>query len=365
MNEKRILVVDHSVVARRVLTDAISADSELEVVGSASNGRIALAKIAQLAPDLVTLDVDMPEMDGLETLRAIRKQYPHLPVVMYSALTERGAATTIDALLLGANDYVTKPTNMGSAAVTIEHIRNELIPKIKTYSAAARPDISSVRASMRRVDVRQPWVPARGRRPGERVDVIAVGASTGGPNALAELLAEFPASLPVPVLIVQHMPPMFTTLLAQRLASRSHIRVGEANSDETLEPRRAWLAPGDFHMVVERNGGAVRIRTHQGPPENSCRPSVDVLFRSVAEVYGPHALAVVMTGMGQDGLRGCEYVHKAGSQIIVQDEASSVVWGMPGLVANAGLADKILPLDHLAYEIQTRVREGRQSGSAA
>lgn len=192
-----------------------------------------------------------------------------------------------------------------------------------------------------------------------RVDVVAIGGSIGGPDALAVVLPELPADLPVPIVIVQHMPPMFTKLLAERLASKCQIRVDEAVPGAVLEPGHAWIAPGGFHMIVSRNGKVVRIRTHQEPPENSCRPAVDVLFRSVAEVYGGGALAVVLTGMGQDGLRGCKYMREVGAQILAQDQASSVVWGMPGFVANAGLADKILPLDQIGGEIMRRVKENR------
>ncbi len=194
----------------------------------------------------------------------------------------------------------------------------------------------------------------------QRVEIVAIGTSTGGPNALATLLATFPADCPVPLVIVQHMPAAFTSLLAKRLAARVAIGVGEANLGDELHPGRAWIAPGDYHMELTRDAQrAVRLRLHQGPPENSCRPSVDVLFRSVAEVYGAGTLAVVLTGMGQDGLRGCERIREVGGQILVQDEATSVVWGMPGLVARANLADQVLPLEQLAAEIIRRVRKGR------
>jgi two-component system chemotaxis response regulator CheB len=193
-----------------------------------------------------------------------------------------------------------------------------------------------------------------------KIDIVAVGVSTGGPNALEKLLSGLSADFPVPIVIAQHMPPMFTRLLAERLATKSRIAVQEGANDDMLRPGTAWVAPGDFHMVLERRPSGVRIRTHQGQPENSCRPAADVLFRSVAEIFAERSLAVVMTGMGQDGLRGCEQIRRANGQIIVQDEASSVIWGMPGLVAEAGLADKIVPLDKLADEIMRRARVGRE-----
>ncbi len=184
-----------------------------------------------------------------------------------------------------------------------------------------------------------------------RVDVVAIGVSTGGPQALATLLPQIPASFPVPIVLVQHMPAMFTKLLAERLSTQTALQVSEGVDGGMLTAGKAWIAPGDFHMTLARKGSSVCLRMHQGSPENSCRPAVDALFRSVAEVYGPHVLGVVLTGMGQDGLRGCEVIKESGGRIIVQDEASSIVWGMPGFVARAGLADAVLPLNRLAAEI--------------
>jgi two-component system, chemotaxis family, protein-glutamate methylesterase/glutaminase len=267
--------------------------------------------------------------------------------------------------LLGANDYVMKPANVASLASGVDRVRNELISKIKAYCATSGGSPVSPGHSF--VQAADAGPLSREHKSGlsrPRVDIVAIGVSTGGPNALAELLPSFPGDFPVPILIVQHMPPIFTKLLAERLASKSCLPVDEAESDQTIVPRHAWLAPGNFHMIVQKNSGAVRIRTHQGPPENSCRPSVDVLFRSVAEVYGSHVLAVVMTGMGQDGLRGCKCVDEAGGHVLVQDEASSVVWGMPGFVAQAGLADRVLPLDQLGAEILHRIRDHRDSRSS-
>lgn len=183
------------------------------------------------------------------------------------------------------------------------------------------------------------------------MEIIAIGVSTGGPNALATLLSAFPANFSVPVVIVQHMPPVFTKRLAERLTSQCQIRVDEGKMGDILQPGRAWIAPGDYHLIVERHGTEVRLRTHQAPPENSCRPAVDVLFRSVAKTYQAGVLAVVLTGMGQDGLHGCKCIREVGGQVLVQDQASSVVWGMPGIVADAGLATKILPLNQMSSEI--------------
>jgi two-component system, chemotaxis family, protein-glutamate methylesterase/glutaminase len=350
MPKIRILVVDDSAVFRRALSDEFSRDPELEVVGTAANGRIALAKLGELSPDLVILDIEMPEMDGLETLKELRKKYRNLAVIMFSSLTELGAEATLDALTLGATDYFTKPSEMWGLDESLRVIREQMVPKIKAICAPARPKTTPAGASSRALTA--------GKAPAGSgtVQVLAIGASTGGPNALAEILSQLPADFPVPILIVQHMPAMFTRLLAERLSAQSPIRVQEAKSGCLLKPGDAWIAPGEHHMIVEQNGLNYRLAVHQEPPENSCRPSVDVLLRSVVRCFGADSLALILTGIGQDGLRGCESLRAAGGQILVQDEATSVVWGMPGYVAQAGLADRVLPLAMIAGEIVQRVQ---------
>jgi two-component system chemotaxis response regulator CheB len=347
----RILVVDDSVVIRKLLCETLSTDPELEVVGSASDGHIALAKISQFHPDLITLDVEMPVMGGLATLAELRKLYPKLPVVMFSTLTERGASATLDALSLGASDYATKPSNSGSPAVAIAAIRAELIPKIKALCAG--PDV--------KLTALPPPRPAvQARRPAHRrIEIVTIGTSTGGPNALAEVLPRIPKDFPVPIVLVQHMPPIFTRLLAERLASHSAIPVQEGVAGTILSAGCAWIAPGNFHMTVKRAGLGSRLDLNQDAPENSCRPAVDVLFRSVAEVYGASVLGVVMTGMGSDGVIGAQRIRARGGEVIIQDEASAVVWGMPGLVYAAGQADAVYPLDQLGQEITRRVLQSR------
>lgn len=350
MRRIRVLVVDDSVVVRRILRDVLERDPMLEVVGVAANGRIALSMVEQLSPDVLTLDVEMPEMDGLQVLRELRVRYPRLPVIMFSTLTQRGALATLDALALGARDYVTKPANVGSVTSGMERIREDLIPKIKGLCGVTEiPHLSRAKP---------PYLHAIAPAPPALIEIVAIGTSTGGPNALTEMLSELPADLPVPVVVVQHMPPTFTKFLADRLDACCALRVAEAGRDEELSAGTIWIAAGDFHMSVYAQGTRRRIRSHQAPPENSCRPAVDVLFRSVAEIYGAHALAVIMTGMGQDGLRGAEQLREAGAQIIAQDEATSVVWGMPGFVVSAGLADRVLPLPEMAVDIVRRVKAG-------
>lgn len=352
MEKIRVLVVDDSLVVRRVVTEELTAQPDIEVAGSASTGRIALEKMAQLNPDLVILDIEMPDMDGLTALTHLRQSHPKTPVVMFSSLTELGAAATLEALSRGASDFFAKPGGAGGLEASRKVIRDELIPAIRALCtrkspAAASPTISTVST------------PSRPSAAAARVDLLAIGASTGGPNALAELFAEFPADFAVPILVVQHMPPMFTQFLAERLTKNSKVPTVEAKSNSELEPGKAWVAPGDHHLVIVRDGSRVRTKVTQEPQENACRPAVDPLFRSVASIYGRNCLAVVLTGMGQDGLRGCEAIRAAGGQILAQDEASSVVWGMPGFVARAGLADKVLPLCLIAGEIIRRVRNGR------
>ena len=447
----RILVVDDSVVIRKLLTATLSEVPGLEVIATAALGKIALAKIPQCHPDIVILDVEMPEMNGIETLKQIRKIAPHLPVIMFSTKTERGAAATIEALTSGASDYVAKPSNVGSVLIAMQRVREEMVPKIQALTAGRRaaPRATSIKptqpppvagsrvqgtsvlvpvspaprrpssptptiagmpalsprpatlpiatsglavapptllgvpapsANAQRASVQTLRMPALAPRPrgstnsplvidgpirlrppsGPRppVEILAIGASTGGPNALAMLLTQLPAEFPVPIVIVQHMLATFTRHFAERLATQCRIQIVEANAGEPLVPGRAYIARGDHHLLVERKSGKPSLALNQGEVENFCRPAVDVLFRSVAQVYGASALAVILTGMGHDGLLGCGAIREAGGDIIVQDEASSVVWGMPGFVARAGLASQVMPLELLGGEVRRRVALG-------
>lgn len=343
----RVLVVDDAVVMRRMISEVLGADPDLEVVGSAANGRIALQKIPQINPDIITLDVEMPEMDGLQTIRELRKNYPKLPVVMFSTVTLKGAATTLEALAAGASDYVTKPANVGNLTDGLARLQAELVPKIKVHCRhLLPPKPDAAKASVRLAAAKgNPTMPA----------VFCIGCSTGGPNALATLFSGLITPLPVPGLIVQHMPPLFTKMLAERLAKDSPNRFYEGEHGQIIEPGCVYIAPGGRHMEVTREGPHVRLLLHDQPPENSCRPAVDVLFRSVARVYGPATLSLILTGMGQDGLRGCQLLHERGGRILAQDEATSVVWGMPGAIAHHGLAEKILPLPEISVEVLRRL----------
>jgi len=389
----RVLVVDDSVVIRRLVSDVLSGDPGIEVVGTAPNGKLALTKLAQLAPDLLTMDVEMPEMDGISAVRAMRASGSRLPVIMFSTLTERGATSTLDALEAGASDYVTKPANVGSVAQAMDQVRAQLIPKIKALlprggtgtpspvGAAARPPAPGARAgapaSPAATTAAGPPAgdaAARAGRPATQSTaprvrrdapfrLLAVGCSTGGPEALSRFLSGFPADLPVPVVVVQHMPPVFTRQFAARLDRQHKVRVLESAGGETLEPGTVYIAPGDYHLEVQSRGTAVVTRLQQGPPENFCRPAVDVLFRSAAAVFGGDVLGVVLTGMGSDGRRGSEQLVARGSSVLAQDEATSVVWGMPGAVTQAGLAHAVLPLGEIANHLISRTAGGRGAKS--
>jgi two-component system, chemotaxis family, protein-glutamate methylesterase/glutaminase len=344
-----VLVVDDSVVVRRIVTNVLSEDPAIRVVGSAASGRSALEKIEQLAPDILTLDIEMPEMDGLETLRHLRRLHPRLPVIMFSTLTERAVAATLEAISLGARDYVTKPGNLGSTEAALEAVRSQLIPKIKALVPRGPRSQQPARA------VRP--APARPRPVRtEPHEVLAIGSSTGGPDALATIVPALPADLPVPVVIAQHMPPLFTRLFAQRLDRTAKLTVVEGRPGMRLEPGLVVIAPGDFHLLVVGDHGVPMVATNQEARQNGCRPAVDVLFRSAGNVFGARVLACVLTGMGHDGLRGSELLRAAGAEIVVQDEATSVIWGMPGAIATAGLADRVLPLPAIAADLADALR---------
>ena len=351
----RVMVVDDSVVARRLISQTLQEDPEIEVIGTAASAELALQKMSSLQPDVLTLDINMPGMSGLELLPILRERYPALKVVMVSTLPLHGAASTLDALMLGASDYVSKPSEDISLGNSLAHMRDEILPKIKHLagcrhraraSASPHPVVNPLSA----LDSGPPVRRTRTRLQGEP-EIVAVGVSTGGPTALATFMAGFPLTFSLPIVIVQHMPPVFTGLLADRLSAVTGFRVVEATSGMPLEPGKAIIAAGDYHMRVKRTASGAHVVLDQGPQECSCRPSVDVLFRSVGEAYGPAAIATVLTGMGQDGLRGAEELKRAGSYLIAQDEASSVVWGMPGAIAHAGFADEVLDLGSIANAI--------------
>lgn len=345
----KVLVVDDAVVIRRILVDIIDADPELEVVGTASNGRIALSKIEQLQPDIVTLDVEMPELDGLGTLIELRKTHRRLPVIMFSTLTARGARVTLDALQAGASDYITKPANVGRTGEAIAQVTSELLPRIKALVPQRGATGGAATLPTGTLSKRPPAAV------GSAIDAVVVGSSTGGPVALETMLSAIPNALPVPMFIAQHMPPVFTGLLAERLDRQCSSTVVEGEHGMVAQRGHVYIAPGGKHMEVRRRNGELTIELNEGPLVNFCRPSVDVLFESTADTLGNRQLVVMLTGMGQDGLVGCQRLASLGSDIIAQDEETSVVWGMPGAVATAGLATSVLPLEDIGSTVHRRL----------
>lgn len=345
----RLLVVDDSLSMRNLLTRALGQEPWIEIAGTASDGADALRKIAELKPDVITLDVEMPNLDGLAALKLIRRSWPSVVVIMLSSLTETGAAATVDALINGANDYVCKATPTGCTDAPAVRLRRELVPRIRQFftTASAAPARPLVRPAL--PPVRSSVAPSTRRR------VIAIGVSTGGPTALNEVIPMLPRNLSVPVLVVQHMPAMFTRILADRFNSTCCLPVTEGVDGVAVEPGHVYIAPGGFHMTVRSRAGREYLALDESPPEHSCRPAVDPLFRSVNAVYGKASVAVILTGMGQDGMRGAELLKKSGACILAQDERSSVVWGMPGAVARAGIADAVLDIKAILPEILKRI----------
>lgn len=357
----RVLVVNDSAMMRRIISESLAGDPALEVVGTAADGKLAISAAKQLRPDLVLLDVEMPEMDGLEALSALRAQDPSMRVIMLSRFTRRGASVTIDALLRGADDHFYLAESTTSPTTTIANLREALTPQIKAICFQG-PRVKTVEADSQTVapTAIKPVV-SPNRMP---IEIVVIGVSTGGPQALSQIMMSFPADWPTPIVIAQHMPPMFTKLLAGQLANRTAMEVSEAREGDLIHAGHAWIAPGDYQTELVRDDQKVKVRVTQGLHHNCCSPSVDVLFRSVAATYGASALAVVLTGMGQDGLYGCEAIRSAGGQVLVQDEASSVVWGMPGAVAKAGLANQVVPLCQMGSEITRIVWQSRSAALA-
>ncbi len=351
----RVLVVDDSLLFRKVVRDALAHDPGIEVVGSAADGRTALAKIEQLHPDAITLDLEMPEVDGLEVLRQLRYRSAPPGVIVVSALTDAGATLTAQALRLGAFDLVLKP-NGPHLDENRKRLEADLLPKIRMLAERRQLTLHSEQAFGKCGLVVPPQTTlASPQRPPE---IVAIGVSTGGPSALHEMLPKLSADLPVPIVIVQHMPPKFTRSLAEDLDRRCAVQVIEAQDGSRLQAGTVYIAPGGLQTRVERHPRGLELCVTDDPPEKCCKPSVDYLFRSLAEQLGPRVLAVIMTGMGDDGYVGCTLLKRRGAQVIAQDAASCVVYGMPRQIIEHGLADAICPLDALAETIAQAVRRG-------
>ena len=336
----RVMVVDDSAVVRGLITRMLQSDARLELVASCSNGEMAVIQAPRKQPDVIILDIEMPVMDGLTALPKLQAAWPGAKIIMASTLTQRNAAISLRALSLGATDYIAKPTSDKLGAN--ENFRRELLEKTVTLGRTRAPAAGRKVVPFRA----QPLAlkPSTSRRP----RIIAIGSSTGGPQALLTLLGNLPPSVQCPIVITQHMPATFTTVLAEHIARAGTRPCVEAADGMELKPGHILLAPGDYHLQLAREAERVVARLSQSAPENFCRPSVEPLFRSVAQIYGADACAVVLTGMGSDGCNGARVLAACGAPVIAQDEATSVVWGMPGAVANAGICSAILPLPMIA-----------------
>ena len=338
----KVLIVDDSAFARSVIAKKLDTDSSIAIAGFARDGAEALQKIRELKPDVVTMDITMPEMDGLTALKHIMSGNP-LPVIMLSALTGTQTQATITALELGAVDFFLKPSVANPAGADASAL--DLIQKIKTAAAMSGkrlvPSTKKVRPNREAAPLKSAAVP-------KMANVLVIGASTGGPKALAELMPDIPPSLPTGILIVQHMPPGFTKSLAQRLDQLSQLHVKEAEPGDVVQPGQALMAPGDYHMVVT-HGGIIEL--NQGPLVCGVRPSVDVTIESVVRTYGSSSLAAILTGMGSDGTKGAAMIKAMNGHVKVEDESTCAVYGMPKSIADAGYADKLVPLNHMAREI--------------
>ena len=347
----RILVVDDSALYRKFVTQVLEADSRVQVVGTAINGRAALEKIDQLKPDLLTLDLEMPELDGLGVLTHLQQNKSTVGAIVLSALSAEGATATTRALEAGAFDFALKPSS-SSPAASIAELERSLIPKVHAFAEA-----KSRRASQLHKASHVDAAPAardtdyESFRCARLPRIVAIGVSTGGPKALMQLVPALPANFPVPIVMVQHMPPVFTKTLADELDRHSRVKVVEATHGQVIQPGTVYIAPGGKQMKLVRQGLTTSIVITDDPPQKNCKPSVDYLLRSVAEIYGGDSLTAILTGMGDDGAEGCQLLKKRGGAVMAQNEASCVVYGMPRQVVENGLADCVLPLDKIPEQL--------------
>ena len=356
MKITRILVVDDAIAIRGILSKVLAETPGFQVVATAENGQIAIEKFEVHKPDIVILDVIMPVLDGLSTLKELRKRDRRTRILMYSALTKKGATETVDALLFGADDYLPTAAQMDNRAAVEDQIRKTVVPKIKEL-VAEESRAAAFQATP--TSSKPPAVAGPSRPASRRLDLVVIGASTGGPEAFSDLMPRFPADFPVPVMVVQHMPANFTRILAERLSTQSQLDVIEPVGGESLRPGMVLIAPGDHHMGITKEAIELKVQLHRSPRVNNCRPSVDVMLESVVKAVGGRAVCAILTGMGKDGLNGCTALAEAGGQVIAQDRGTSTIWGMPRAVAEAGVAHSVVPLDGIYSEIATRVAQNR------
>lgn len=362
----RVMVVDDSAVIRGLTTRILEEDTSLQVVASVGNGQLAVSNLARYDVDVIVLDIEMPVMDGLTALPKLLEVDPTVKIVMSSTLTSRNAEISIRALEAGATDYIPKPTSTSDISSGGD-FRRELHDKVKNLGIARRHQVGKTPAPQRaKGPVRKaiptktaPSAPISLRKPGLlKPKILTIGSSTGGPQALFEFLKYLMPSINVPVVLTQHMPPTFTAILADHISRMTTWTCSEAKAGDELRAGHILLAPGDFHMLVENNAGKKVVSVNQGPQENFCRPAVDPMLRSAVNVFDGNIMTVILTGMGADGLKGSQEVVKAGGTIVAQDEKSSVVWGMPGAVATAGICSAVLPLKELAEYVMKTFGKG-------
>lgn len=353
----QVLVVDDSAIVRGLLTRALESDSNIKVAGSAMHGEAALAWMRKYHADVVLLDVEMPVLNGFETLRQIQIEHPGKFVIMVSGLTYSGAKTTLQALRLGAVGCVAKP-EARSVAEAVALVARELVPMVR--GLVPRRVDSETKTVISKPVTRKPVLLKKRSRLAQSIELVVVGCSTGGPRALERFVKDLPHDFDLPICIVQHMPPFFTPMLAKHLEADSGRRACEAQTDMLIEPRRIYVAPGDFHFTLALEPQGLVAKLNQDPPEHFCRPSVNPLFRSAAHCCGGGLIAVMLTGMGNDGVEATADIHRAGGHIIAQDEATSVVWGMPGAIARAGLVHQLLPIQQIGAAVGNAVRKAPQ-----
>ena len=354
-----------------MIAQSLNSHDDFGCIDSAKDGAEAIAFVKSQKPDVILLDVDMPGVSGLDALKTIRGLDNMIPVIMFGTNSSRSGAERNIVIEAGATDYVTKPASTGHIDAVLDYLQKQVVSRLLEWGTRSTQcklqkvldssvdherSLGANADSTTRIQVVSLTKSATDttQKSSETISVVGIGASTGGPNALAELICQLPANIAVPILIVQHMPPLFTQLLAERLDQRSALKVQEGYDGAIVKPGEVWIAPGDEHMTVVRHGDIISLKTDQNPPENANRPAIDILFRSLANVYGSHCLAVILTGMGRDGTAGCRALKESGAEILVQNESSSIVWGMAGSVVGSGLADSVLSLQNIAQTIIKR-----------
>lgn len=338
----QVLIVEDSILVRKQLTEIINSDPELEVCATAPNGKIALGKIHYFNPDIMTIDLEMPEMNGKELLYQVKKNYSDLPVIVVSSTTYSGASDTLDCLNLGASDFITKPEGISEKKEITAYLTDTLNPKLKFFGKKSNSSIDISLQYISKLDYTKIEHPSR------NFEIVCIGISTGGTTALMKLIPSLPKNFPLPILIVIHTPPVFSKTFADRLNESSFLEVVEAMNGEKIESGKVYIAPGDYHLTLHKTDKDILVKLNKEEKVNFCRPSVDVFFESASLIFKETMLGIVMTGMGTDGLNGARVVKENNGYIVVQDAETSTVWGMPGSISKSGLADLVLSIQDIS-----------------